>query len=118
MTEVCALPAPIVPYDWDGVDTSVDEEVPELLSEDQLDRYVETVSELLSAAGLRVTRDPGDTAHLSVGKSGGRFTLDLYIRDDRSTEWTIEGGDETPTGTTAVGLAAFLAPLMRADTDR
>ncbi|OLT27368.1 hypothetical protein BJF83_01950 [Nocardiopsis sp. CNR-923] len=118
MTEAHALPAPIVPYDWGGVDTSVDDETPELLSEDQLDRYVETVAELLRSAGLDVDTGRDDPTHLSVRRSGGRFTLDLYIRDDRSTEWAIEGGDEVSEGTTAVRLASFLVPLMTVDADR
>ncbi|MEV2275514.1 hypothetical protein AB0I72_07995 [Nocardiopsis sp. NPDC049922] len=94
------------------------DETPELLSEDQLDRYVETVAELLRAAGLRVETDDGDTTHLSVSWPGGRFTLEAYLRDDRSAEWTIEGGDDVGEGTTAVGLATLLVRMMEADQRR
>ncbi|WP_156184909.1 hypothetical protein [Allosalinactinospora lopnorensis] len=63
MTDVSTLPAPSIPQAWDCVDTSIDAETPELLSEEQFDRYTETVTAPLTAAGLTVhglsEREPG-----------------------------------------------------------
>ncbi|MFL1430703.1 MULTISPECIES: hypothetical protein [unclassified Nocardiopsis] len=112
MTEVHALPAPIVPHGWDNVDTSVDNEVPELLSDDQLDRYVTTVAELLRACGLTVDLDPSDPCHLEAYGTDRNMTLEVDIREDRSAEWSISGGDELDPGTKALTMAAVLARLL------
>ncbi|MBB4930744.1 hypothetical protein F4561_001564 [Lipingzhangella halophila] len=107
-------PAQIVPHQWDGVDTSIDAEPPELLSPEQLDRYVDTVTELLTAAGLEVrTPDERDPTHLEVNAPTGRFTVELDIRDDRTAEWSLSGGDEVPENTTALDLASVVVALLR-----
>ncbi|SHK31701.1 hypothetical protein SAMN05421803_117103 [Nocardiopsis flavescens] len=118
MTEVRTLPAPIVPHGWGDIDTSVDNEVPELLSEDQLDRYVATVAELLRACGLTVDLDSSDPGNLEVYGAGSTMSLEVDIRDDRSAEWSISGGDELDPGTKALAMAAALARLLApGDTD-
>ncbi|RNL80630.1 hypothetical protein [Halostreptopolyspora alba] len=113
MAEVPPIPAAIVPERWREIDTSIDTETPGLLSPDQFDRYVETVTELLTTAGLTVTaldsRDPG---HLEVSAPHGRFTLELVIRDDRSAEWSVTGGDEVAEDTHALQLAALAVSLL------
>jgi hypothetical protein len=117
MTDVHALPAPIVPHGWKGVDTSIDAETPELLSPEQLDRYVETVTALLSTAGLEVSApDRHAPARLEVTAPNGPFVVELDIRDDRSAEWSITGGDELLEHTPALRLAAFVAALLNSTT--
>ncbi|WP_435108473.1 hypothetical protein [Nocardiopsis synnemataformans] len=112
MTEVHALPAPIVPKEWNGVDTSIDAETPELLSEDQFDRYVDTVAALVSASGLDVTASDTDHGHLDVSHPDTGFTLELDLREDRSAEWALSADDETEPGTSALQTAALVACLL------
>lgn len=112
MTEVRTLPAPIVPKEWNGVDTSIDAEAPELLSDDQFDRYVETVAALISAGGLDVTASGTDHGHLDVSHPDTGFTLELDLREDRSAEWTLSAGDETDPGTSALQTASLIARLL------
>lgn len=112
MTEVHTLPAPLVPHGWRDVDTSVDNEVPELLSDEQLDHYVDTVVELLRAAGLHVDTDLADPTRLAVRAPVSNLELEVDIRDDRSAEWSLTGGDEVDSGTGALTLATMLARLL------
>lgn len=112
MTEAHAPPAPIVPHAWGGVDTTVDEETPELLSEEQFDRYVETVAELLRASGLTVDTHPSDPSQMRARMPGSPFSMEVDIRDDRSAEWSIDGAEETDPGTKAVTMAFTLARLL------
>ncbi|MCY9784110.1 hypothetical protein KIK06_09415 [Nocardiopsis sp. EMB25] len=112
MTEVRALPTPILPKAADGVDTSIDAETPELLSDDRFDRRVETVSALLAAAGLEVSRSDSDPGHLNVDHPGTGFTVELDLREDRGFEWALRGDDEIEPGTTALRTASFVARLL------
>ncbi|RKS07906.1 hypothetical protein DFP74_3594 [Nocardiopsis sp. Huas11] len=112
MTEVHALPALIVPKEWDGVDTSIDAEIPELLSEDQFDRYVQTVADLVRTAGLNVVVSENDHGHLDVSHPDTGFTLELDLRDDRSAEWALSADDETEPGTPALQTASLVDRLL------
>ncbi|GAA3735277.1 hypothetical protein HDA32_003975 [Spinactinospora alkalitolerans] len=113
MTDVHALPAPIVAYDWDGVDTSIDAETPRLLSDEQFDRYAETVAALLTAAGLDVrTPNEGAPSTLEIHNRRTGHTVELDMRDDRSAEWSLSAGDEIPEDTPALDLAAQIARLL------
>ncbi|TDQ45384.1 hypothetical protein [Actinorugispora endophytica] len=113
MTDVHALPTPIVPQGWGGVDTSIDTEVPELLSEDQFDRYTETVAALLDAAGLTVrVPDENTPGSLRITNQKTGFTVELDMRDDRGADWTLEASDEIPEGTTALRLAIRIAEIL------
>ncbi|PSK98806.1 hypothetical protein CLV63_10430 [Murinocardiopsis flavida] len=115
MTDVHTLPAPIVAHAWDGVDTSIDAEVPELLSDDQFDRYSGTVAALLTAAGLDVRApNENDPSSLRVSNLRTRHTVELDMRDDRSADWPLGTGDEIPEGTSAADLAAQIARLLSA----
>ena len=90
----------------------MDNEIPELLSDEQLDRYLETVAELLRAAGLDVETDPEDPNRLEARAPGGSVQLEVDIREDRSAEWSLTGGDESGPGTRALSLAATLAGVL------
>lgn len=48
------VPPPIVPQEWDKVDTTIDDESPLVLSSEQFARYCVTIRDLLRASGLRV----------------------------------------------------------------
>ncbi|WP_017538991.1 hypothetical protein [Nocardiopsis halophila] len=64
-----------------------------------------------AAFGLE-DRTPGpDAPPLEGSCRGTGFTLELDLREDRSAEWSITGGDEVTEGTTAVGMAAAVARL-------
>lgn len=112
MNEIHALPTPIVPKEWNGVDTSIDAESPEMLSEDQFDRYVETVAALVSASGLVVTASATDHGHLDVSHPDTGFTLELDLHEDRSAEWALSADNETEPGTSALQTASLIARLL------
>lgn len=115
MSDVHTLPAPILPDQWAGVDTSIDAETPEILSEDQLDRYAATVASLLGALGWKVeTTVSCDGAQLDITNPNLGFdhTLELIIRDDRSAEWRLDAGDDLLEGTPALELATRIATLL------
>ncbi|WP_116245820.1 hypothetical protein [Nocardiopsis sp. FIRDI 009] len=112
MNEVRVLPAPILPKEWNGVDTSIDAETPELLSDDQFDRYVQTVADLLAAAGLDVTVSADDHGHLDVHHPTSGFNVELDLREDRSAEWSLNADDESEPGTTALQLASLVTRLL------
>ncbi|MDS1271297.1 hypothetical protein RIF23_13425 [Lipingzhangella sp. LS1_29] len=109
-------PSPSIAQAWQEVDTSIDEESPELLSADQLDRYVDTVVELLSAAGLSLTkRDTGpEEAELEITNPHLPYasTLELFLRNDRSAEWRLELGDDLLENTPAQAMATLLTSLL------
>ncbi|GAA1986663.1 hypothetical protein GCM10009799_10220 [Nocardiopsis rhodophaea] len=118
MPDVHALPAPIVPQDWGNVDTSIDGEAPEWLSESQFDRYTETVRNLLATAGLEVEDpDPRDPAHIEASSPHSGFKAEIDIHEDRTAEWIITGFDETPEGTRALALASLIVRLLNVETD-
>lgn len=48
------IPKPILPQEWDKIDTSIDNEDPQVLSSEQFTRYCVTIRNLLRAAGLPV----------------------------------------------------------------
>ncbi|MFV2196653.1 hypothetical protein [Nocardiopsis sp. LOL_012] len=96
----------------DGVDTSIDTEAPELLSDDQFDRHVQTVAALLTASELEVTSSDADPGHLDVGHPRTGFTLELDLREDRSTEWSLRADDGTDPGTNALQTASIIARLL------
>lgn len=112
MTDVHALPTPIVSQAWQEVDTSIDSETPRLLCEEQFERYTSTVAALLEAAGLDVHRRAQDPASLRVCHPRAGYTVELDMREDRSAEWCLEAGDEIPEDTTAVRLAATVAGIL------
>ncbi|MDA8369990.1 MAG: hypothetical protein M0026_08965 [Nocardiopsaceae bacterium] len=114
MTDVHALPVPSVHHGWESVDTSIDTETPALLSDEQLTRYCETVAALLTAAGLRVRSSEEDPTSIEVTNPRTGQGAELDIRDDRSAEWILTGGDEVPEGTTALRLAARITELVGA----
>lgn len=115
MTDVSTLPAPSISQEWDGVDTSIDAEPPELLSEDQFDRHIETVTALLTTAGLHVrTPDEREPATLEVANRATGYTVELDLRDDRSAEWGLTASDEIPEGTPALDVAMTIAHLLHA----
>lgn len=101
---------------WQDVDTSIDAETPEQLSQEQFDRYVATVTELLTAAGLTVTKQEAscDEAELELTNRALPYsnTLQLFLRSDRSAEWHLEIGDELLENTPAQALATLITGLL------
>ncbi|GAA3746130.1 hypothetical protein GCM10022402_27050 [Salinactinospora qingdaonensis] len=85
------------------------------LSDEQFDRYTQTVTALLTALGLDVHvphhRAPGS---LEVRNPRTGQTLELDMRDDRSAEWNLEAGDDIPEGTSATGIATQISRILGA----
>ncbi|GAA3753059.1 hypothetical protein [Salinactinospora qingdaonensis] len=114
MTDVRTLPVSSVYHEWEGIDTSIDSEAPELLSEEQLTRYSETVATLLRALGLWIrTPDEGDPTRLEITSPTTGHTVELDLYDDRSAEWSLTGA--APEGTSASRLASTMAALLTVD---
>lgn len=111
-----APPSPSIAHAWQEVDTSIDEEPPELLSPDQFDRYVAAIIELLTVAGMSVTtRDTStDEAELEITNPNLPYssTLELFLRNDRSAEWRLELGDDLLENTPAQAMATLLTGLL------
>ncbi|MDS1268717.1 hypothetical protein RIF23_00240 [Lipingzhangella sp. LS1_29] len=115
MSDVHVLPAPILPDAWQDVDTSIDTEPPELLSEEQLDRYAETVAALLRGAGLCVEITPLTAqVQLDITDPTSDLSAELVIDDDRSAAWTLHGESDLPPGTTTRTLAGLLTTILGA----
>ncbi|MDS1269074.1 hypothetical protein RIF23_02055 [Lipingzhangella sp. LS1_29] len=115
MPDVPTLPTPSIPEAWDKVDTSIDTEPPENLSEDQFDRHVETVTALLAAAGLQVRqRDYGDAGSLQIRTRSGDHSVELDLREDRGADWTLTADGEIPEGTPTQDIAARITRLLHA----
>ena len=112
MTDVHALPTPIVSQAWQEVDTSIDAETPRLLCDEQFERYTATVAALLEAAGLTVHHSAEDPASLRVCHPRTGYTVELDMREDRSAEWSLDAGDEIPENTPAVRLAATITGIL------
>ena len=112
MTDVHALPTPIVSQAWQEVDTSIDTETPRLLCEEQFERYTATVAALLEAAGLEVRTDDDNPAALRVRHPRTGYTVELDMCEDRSAQWTLDAADEIPEDTPAVRLAATITGIL------
>lgn len=76
MTDI-NVPPPIVPQEWEKIDTSIDGEAPASLSPDQFARYCATLRDLLRAAGLPVQDYGHKTADYLVLQDED---LDLHMR--------------------------------------
>lgn len=113
MSDVHILPAPILPDAWRDVDTSIDTEPPELLSEEQLERYADTVAALLRTAGMLVEITLLDAqVKVDITDPHSDLGAELTIDDDRSTEWRLTGENNLPAGTTAHHLARLIAAIL------
>lgn len=96
MTDV-DIPKPIVPQEWDKVDTSIDNEDPLVLSPEQFMRYCTTIRDLLRAAGLRV-------------QDFDRKTPDFLVVDDEDLSMQIKLGPDR-FGSVELTLSDDLADL-------
>ncbi len=68
---------------------------------------------LLRAAGMEVEGpDVDDPAHLEARRPGGRLTLEVDVKEDRSAEWSVSGDGELDAGTKALALAGFLVRVL------
>lgn len=115
MTEAPALPAPSIPEPWDEIDTSIDTEPPEYLSEDQFERHVEAVLALLTAAGLQARRrEHGGAGALQVRNRHGDHILELDLHEDRGADWTLTADGALPEGTSSQNIAAHVTQLLQA----
>lgn len=89
---------------------AIDDEAPELLSPDQMERHVAAVTEALESYGFEVrARDSREPSYLDAEHRATRSEVELWLHDDRAAEWTTWG--EAPEGTTSTELAARVARI-------
>ncbi|MGW5878075.1 hypothetical protein ACWFMI_16175 [Nocardiopsis terrae] len=81
------IPKPIVPQEWDKVDTSIDNEDPQVLSREQFMRYCTTIRDLLRAAGLPVQDFDHETPDYLIVDSDD---LSMQVRLDADRLANIE----------------------------
>ncbi|WP_435110318.1 hypothetical protein [Nocardiopsis synnemataformans] len=105
------IPTPIVPQEWDKIDTSIDTEQPHVLSEEQFGRYCVTVRDLLRATGLEV-QDYDRRIPDFLVISDDEVTMQVTLSSDRcaSVELTLAEGLLRPPGT--VGVATSVMRLF------
>ena len=112
------VPAPIVPQNWDEIDTSIDDESPHVLSDEQFERYCTTVRDLLVAAGLDV-QDLGRARSRAVNVHDIR-TLDIddgpnmqvTLAHDRIANVEITFDEDSGEPFTTVQLVGHLLRLL------
>lgn len=105
------IPTPIVPPEWDEIDTSIDAEEPHLLSEEQFERYCVTVRDLLRATGLEV-QDYDKRVPDFLVIQDDEVMMQVTLSPDRcaSIELTLAEGLLHPPST--VGVAASVMRLF------
>lgn len=113
MNDIHALPTTIVPQAWDKVDTTVDNEPPEVLAPHQFERYCEAVRDLIATTGLHV-QDFGFTpAEFLVIQDHDRdLTVKLTLRPDRTVDCEFTLDDELTDPSRTVEVAARVARLF------
>ncbi|ADH68487.1 hypothetical protein [Nocardiopsis dassonvillei] len=115
MSDVHALCVPIVHHAWTDVDTSIDAETPELRSDDQFERHIETMTELLTTTGFTVSApDNSDPAQLEISNTNTGYTISLDLCEDRGAQWSLTADDEIDPGTPAVLLTTVIARVLQA----
>ncbi|GAB3725659.1 hypothetical protein [Nocardiopsis oceani] len=105
------IPTPIVPQDWDKVDTSIDDEDPLVLSPEQFMRYCAAIRDLLRATGLRVQDFDRKTPDFLVVDDED-LSMQVKLDPDRigSVELTI--GEDMADLSTTVQAASHLVRLF------
>ncbi|MCY9782767.1 hypothetical protein KIK06_02535 [Nocardiopsis sp. EMB25] len=113
MPGIPELPTPILPQAWAEVDTSVDNEPPEVLAPHQFERYCATIRDLVAASGLDVD-DFGFTPArcLVVQDTDLGLFMKLELHPDRTVdcEFTLE--DELLDPSPTVDLATRVVRLF------
>lgn len=110
MTDI-NVPPPIVPQGWDEIDTSIDDEAPTALDDEQFRRYCLTIRDLLRAAGLRVRdydRRTPDILNVNDGDLDMQIQLDRY----RTADVEIHLGEVLPDTGTCVRTASRMVRLF------
>ncbi|GAA3735832.1 hypothetical protein [Salinactinospora qingdaonensis] len=86
----------------------IDDEFPELLSPEQLERHIAAVADQLNRAGYTVRKArSGDSHDLCVHTSDHAASAKVFLDADRSAAW--ETWCEAEEGTASVHLAARIA---------
>jgi hypothetical protein len=114
MNDIHELPPPIVPQAWDEVDTSVDNEPPEVLAPHQFERYCATIRDLVAASGLEVDdfdRTPAKCLIVQDHDLGLMMRLNLHPDRTVDCEFVLE--DELLDPSRTVDLAARVVRLFQ-----
>lgn len=110
MTDI-HVPPPILPQGWDEIDTSIDDEAPTALDDEQFRRYCLTIRDLLRAAGLRVRdydRRTPDILNVNYRDLDMQIQLDRY----RTADVEIHLGEALPDTGTCVQTVSRMVRLF------
>ncbi|GAA1102756.1 hypothetical protein [Nocardiopsis metallicus] len=105
------IPKPILPQEWDKIDTSVDNEDPQILSSEQFARYCVTIRDLLRAAGLSVQDFDKETPDFLIVDDDD-LSMKVQLASDRLANIEITLGEEMAEAFNTVQIASRLVRLF------
>lgn len=105
------IPIPILPQEWDKIDTSVDNEDPQILSSEQFTRYCKTIRDLLRAAGLPVQDFERETPDVLV-VDDEELSMQVQLSSDRLANVEITLSEEMAEAFNTVQISSQLIRLF------